>query len=212
MSMIQLLSGSAKPAPVFSDNLVYADNAAAVTAGYSNTGSTITFNYTTAPAPLGGYISSVNATGTGTTTCPVFTYSGDELWVYFLCNQPTNGGDQIILNLRDSSNTAVGATLTVLTDGRLRITSGSTETTGGSVWSTSTTYEVLVRYRPGNGSTAIIQVWLSTNGTWGSPVVSKTDGTATATAQRVRFQGGTSANAVFNKLRAFNSFPGNNVQ
>ncbi len=188
---------------VLIDNIEYGSSAAAERAGWTNLGAP-NWAYATAPAPLQGQFSFQSAATSNTGTTPIFYAGPTEVWIYFKWLPVALGNDADFLDLRDDTNTAIGVTLTARTTGTLRITSTTSSDFPGKI-SAGTVYDVMVQYIPGvAANTAVINVWLSSgNAAWdiANPSGTKSNGSATAVARRIRFRGATSASQVFDKVR-----------
>lgn len=198
---LHVINGPVAHSPyVFAEDFEYANNTAATTAGWS-VGSGNTFGYTTSPAPIAGSYSTAYL---GTITSPAFTLTGSEMWVCFRWT-PT------ALTNEASFCQWSGVDVKVRTSGAIRIFSNATNTNSAGTVTAGTVYYVKIRFVPGASGTARVEVTVSVNSNFSSPVatVTKTDGTAASLPTTLSFTGATASTQLIDTLRVMNADPGN---
>lgn len=178
------------------DNMNHADAAAAGRAGWG-VPTEAAWAYTSGPGFMSGVRCMRLASSGNNGYCPYFT-TGTTTWFYFqwACQNYSAGPD--ILQLQDSTGTALGVSAGVLSTGALRMTSNgnNTDSAAGAI-TLNTAYHVMFRYTVSSSW----QMWLSTTGTFDeNPNFSRGAG-ATNNASRIRFRAGASNAQVFTKLR-----------
>lgn len=165
------------PSYLFSDDLLYADNAAALTAQWGITG-TPAFGTTTGPGSLSGRkCLKISGFGGDSTTTPPFAGAADT-WIYFQFAISSLSTTQKICGLLDDSDTET-ANVSVLNTGVVRIKAGSTGSTvpsGAGAIIAGSVYNIWVRYKPSTGSGATMEVYASSSETRGPVAVSTTSG------------------------------------
>jgi hypothetical protein len=181
----------------FSDNLEYVNAASATAVGFIDTSGV--WAYATSPAPLeGSYSIRLQSSGNIIRT-PTFSTgaAGGEAWVTFLWVPQVTTNDATFVLWS-------GVSVLVRSDGTIRISSG-TNTSGATAHTDGTTYRVKIRYVPGSGSNARIEV--RTYDTSGVSVSSltKTDGTATNNMTYLEFKGSTSSAQLIDRIRVSSS-------
>jgi hypothetical protein len=168
---------------LLSDNFEYANNAAAATAGWNNTG-TPTWAYATAPAPLVGSFS-LALNGVSNYVDRNFTAASD-IWEFIAVNTGALSVDCYPTILRSSG--AANQALTIITStGVFQLNAGGGTVSTGAVYSANTTYYVWLHYVKGTGANAQAEGYISTTTTRpGSPTLSTTTGTSTLDAANVQ--------------------------
>lgn len=161
-----------------------------------------TVNWDNATALVG--TQSMSLYNNATATVPAVATG--EIWVRFAWRLETTAIQRMFFRLLDGSDAIilrVGITSTgYITVQNLAQNTVATATTG-AMPSANTWYYMWVRYVPGTGANAIIQVFGSTNATRPStPDVSVTNWTGTATVGSVQFASASSATLYFDDTRA----------
>ncbi len=185
------------------DNVTYPTEANAVQAGWISAGSPA-WAFASAPAPL---TSPCLRTATASTvaTTPLFD-TGGTMWFFCLWQPQTLTSEADVWDLRDSTNTAIGVTITVRTTGTLRITSGGNSDFPGVI-SAAQPYYVMIQYTKASSpvaNDAVIKFWASTTGVFtddAHPQAVRSNGSASANCACIRLRGATSTGQVFDKLR-----------
>ena len=203
-STVQTAAYTITSSALLSDDLVYASGGAATTGGWTH--SSATWNYTTSPAPLVGLASSLRVTWGGYATRS-FTSTAD-VWVYVVINCEAVTANTTIFEIQDSSGSMV-CRLFRTSAGDITLYQGSTisSTTALSV---GTTGHYWFHYVAGTGANGIATLYRSTTGTKGSPLISITNGTATASAEKISLKASGNSNILFNKLRVKDTSIGDN--
>ena len=161
-----------------------------------------TVNWDNATALVG--TQSMSLYNNATATVPAVATG--EIWVRFAWRLETTGIQRMFFRLLDGSAAIilrVGITSTgYITVQNLAQTTVATATTG-AMPAANTWYYTWVRYVPGTGANAIIQVFGSTTATRpNTPDVSVTNWTGTATVGSVQFNSASSATIYFDDARA----------
>jgi hypothetical protein len=177
---------------LFSDDVEYADNAAANTVGgWTLTGSPV-FGYATSPAPLdGSYSLSISGFGGDAATTTAFTAS-PETWVYFMFRDSSLSSQQTVVRLLDSVGTT--AKCLVNTNGSLTIQAGSgggDQTSAAGVITAGATYHIWLHFTAtASPNPPALEVYVSDTAVRGvaAPVVTQTGGVTTGgQALKVKF-------------------------
>jgi hypothetical protein len=194
---------------LLSDDLDYADNAAAASAGWTNA-STPVWGSVTSPAPVDGVSATALELNTSADSAlRTFTASG-EVWFYIILNVSSLASTNNLIYLLDSSSTEL-ARLAFLSTGAVRgYNGGSNNTSSAGTVVAATTYHIWFRYVKGTGANSITQTWVATSATKpGSTTTSYLIGASTTDCDRIRI-GSSSTNAVIllNKLRVYTTDPG----
>lgn len=182
-----ILNGPPAPSPyLFFDNLEWGSSAAAVAAGWANSGGDWT------QAGLEGSFAVLSASAANTVTTPTFVTSG-ECWAYCMLRINALANDITFMSLNP------GVDLKVRVGGSLRITSGTNQdSSGGTTIVISTNYYVKVRYAP--ASTRAEFYIYDTSGVL-QKSVTHTSITASANASKITFKGATSSGVVIDRVR-----------
>jgi hypothetical protein len=175
---------------LLSDDLEYADNAAAGDVGRWTVFGSPTFGYATSPnGPLAGsYSLKISGFGGDTATTNNFTASADT-WVYFVFRITSLAANQIVCTFLDSSGDKT-AECTVLTTGAIRLLAGGAGTTvqsGLDLIAAATTYHIWLHYSRSTGSGATMEAWVSLTGVRGDLAISTASGIGSAQATSLRF-------------------------
>jgi hypothetical protein len=185
---------------LLSDNLDYANAAAAAAAGWVDSIPAPTWHYTTAPAPIdGSSSSSFESDAYNKYSIRSFTGQSDA-WAFVICNFSSSTGNPYFIDFLNSSDVAVAQARIVGTT--VYAYAGTVNGTGGTV-NPGTVY-VWVHYTKGTGANALCSVYVSTTSTIpGSPTVTVTTGDATTDAAKVRLglRGQDGDTLIWNKLR-----------
>lgn len=186
---------------------------ASAPSGWNADNGSVTWNYTTAPAPLEGADSIKMGTGSSATTT---TSLGNisEVWSFSLCNVASSGC--AFVHLLDSGGNLL---LRVsFSGGEISVDDGGVSaSTSGSGNPLSTTLRIWTHYKAGSGANAVEEVWWSTTDT--IPLTSDTahychfsNGTKTAAVDKYRLCSfsGSAANNIFDKARVASTVIGSN--
>ena len=195
------------PSYLLSDNLEYADAAAAASAGWVDASSPV-WAYTTSPAPLVG-TRSFACDSTSDASVHSFTAAAG-CWAFCYYNVDVFGAS--LFQLLNSSDTIV-AGCAFRSDGSVRAINGtSTLDSAGGLVSPATTYCVWLHYTKGTGANGVTDVYVSNTSTIpGSPTISVTSGDASTDASKFRmFANSFGVVAVYDKVRVSTSAIGSN--
>ena len=164
------------------------------TAGYDNTGWTsshfsISPNYATSPAPLGGSYSLLFING-GQTLSRSVSPSGSTQTVCFRWNWGGTWGSYAESSCFRSGTTYLGG-IDQRASESLRIKHGTVASSDLSGWTSATTWYVWFEYTPSSGANdGVLRLYRSTTATKpASPSLEITTGTATATPDNFRING-----------------------
>lgn len=183
---------------LLSDNLEYADAAAAAVGGWTDAGTPV-WAYTTAPAPLEGTRSFACDSQTDASVHG-FTAQSD-VWAFCVFNLNVYGAS--IFQLLNSSDVVVGA-IAFTAGGAVRASNGTvTADSSAATVIATTTYYLWMHYTKGTGANGVTDLYVSATTTIpGSPTISVTGGDAATDASKFRmFCNSFGVTGIFDKIR-----------
>lgn len=195
------------PSYLLSDNLEYANAAAAAAAGWVDAGTPV-WGYTTAPAPLeGSYSLAIDSSSDSSRMS--FTDTG-EVWGYFMMvvDATILSGSRDLFRVRNSGGTDILKIIHFSTTGSLRVYNGTlNSSTGTFVMTAGSVCHLWWYYKKGTGADGVSTVWINTTSTKpGSPDCSRTGGNATTDAAQNMFGStGSTGTIIFDKVRVSSS-------
>ncbi len=169
------------------------------------------YDYATSPAPLAGaqslLLDGVGAGGVLQIVEFPYTYtaSTNTTWFSFIIHTvtQTTNTSATLFTIRDSANTSI-ATVGVTNTGILRVQAqgGTLNVSGSAVFSAGSAVHLRFKVEIGTSSDTAITAWSSTDGaTWGSAIVSSTNGTTYNQPDDARIQSSTTSTIIVDNIR-----------
>jgi hypothetical protein len=205
-----LLPAGTPSSYLFSDNLDYADAAAAAAAGWADV-STPVWHNTTPPAPLGGYASSFACNSSDDNSIHTFTAAA-HIYAYVMFNTATSDYPMCLWLLDAAGADVAGMAISGTSpNGTARITNSTGTSTNTDTLATATTYHCWLDYDSATGDVTGIWSIDGTKAGGASHTWTRTGNGAANQAAKVRLMTGTGAGvAVWNKLRVSAAVIGDN--